>query len=149
MNAETGEQRLAEAVGREMLAQDAASRGLGMTLDEVAPGCARMRMAVRADMINGHDLCHGGLIFALADSTLAFASNARNRVTVAAAAEIQFVSPARKGETLVAVARERAAMGRTGIYDVEVTEQASGRLVALFRGRTHRIEGTILEETSG
>ncbi|MGO8914325.1 MAG: hydroxyphenylacetyl-CoA thioesterase PaaI [Stellaceae bacterium] len=147
MGGKTQEDRLAAAVGREMLAQDAASRGLGMVLDEVAPGRARMRMRVRADMINGHELCHGGLIFTLADSTLAFASNARNRVTVAAAAEIQFVSPARQGETLVAVALERAAAGRTGIYDIEVTEHESGRLVALFRGRTHRIDGIILDET--
>jgi acyl-CoA thioesterase len=141
------DERLAEAVGRAMLAEDAASRGLGMVLDEVAPGRARMRMAVRPDMINGHELCHGGLIFTLADSTFAFACNARNRVTVAAAAEIQFVSPARRGETLVAVAQERAATGRTGIYDIEVTEQATGRLVALFRGRAHRLDGTVVAET--
>jgi acyl-CoA thioesterase len=147
MDAKTKERRLAEAVGREMLAQDAASRGLGMALDEVAPGHASLRMTVRVDMVNGHELCHGGLIFTLADSALAYASNARNRVTVAAAAEIQFVSPARQGETLVAVARERAVTGRTGIYDVEVTEQGSGRIVALFRGRTHRLEGAVLDET--
>ena len=141
------EQRLAEAVGREMLAQDQASRALGMVVDEIGPGQARLRMMVRDDMINGHDLCHGGLIFTLADSAFAFACNARNRVTVAAAAEIQFVSPARKGETLVAVARERASSGRTAIFDIEVAEQASGRLVALFRGRAHRIDGTIVEES--
>jgi acyl-CoA thioesterase len=141
------EQRLAEAVGREMLAQDEASRALGMVVEEIGPGQARLRMRVRDDMINGHDLCHGGLIFTLADSAFAFACNARNRVTVAAAAEIQFVSPARKGETLVAVARERASSGRTGIYDIEVAEAASGRLVALFRGRAHRIDGTIVEES--
>jgi acyl-CoA thioesterase len=143
----TDEQRVAEAVGRAMLAEDEASRGLGMVLDEVAPGLARMRMPVRADMINGHELCHGGLIFTLADSAFAFACNARNRVTVAAAAEIQFISPARHGETLLAVARERTATGRTGIYDIEVTEERSGRLVALFRGRSHRIDGTIVDET--
>ncbi len=146
MAEKTAEQRLAEAVGREMLAQDKASRALGMVVEEVAPGQARLRMIVRDDMINGHDLCHGGLIFTLADSAFAFACNARNRVTVAAAAEIQFVSPARKGETLVAVARERASRGRTGIYDIEVAEHASGRLVALFRGRAHRVDGTIVEE---
>ena len=148
MSGKTAEERLAEAVGRAMLAQDEASRGLGMALDEVGPGRARMRMTVRPDMINGHELCHGGFIFTLADSTLAFACNARNRVTVAAAAEIQFISPARLGETLVAVARERAATGRSGIYDIEVTEAASGRLVALFRGRAHRIDGTIVDEAS-
>jgi acyl-CoA thioesterase len=146
MDGDRPEQRLAEAVGRAMLAQDEASRALGMVVEEIAPGQAQLSMSVRGDMINGHDLCHGGLIFTLADSALAFASNARNQVTVAAAAEIQFVSPARKGATLVAVARERASMGRSGIYDVEVTDRASGRLVALFRGRAHRIEGRIVEE---
>jgi len=146
MDGDRPEQRLAEAVARAMLAQDEASRALGMMVEEIAPGEARLSMSVRGDMINGHDLCHGGLIFTLADSALAFACNARNQVTVAAAAEIQFVSPARKGETLVAVARERASMGRSGIYDVEVTDRASGRLVALFRGRAHRIDGRIVAE---
>jgi acyl-CoA thioesterase len=140
------EQRLAAAVGRAMLAQDNASRALGMVLEEVGPGQARMRMMVRDDMINSHDLCHGGLIFALADSSLAFACNARNRITVVAAAEIQFISPARMGETLLAVARERASAGRSGIYDVEVTDAATGRLVALLRGRAQRIDGNIVDE---
>jgi acyl-CoA thioesterase len=140
------EQRLAAAVGRAMLAQDNASRALGMVLEEVGPGQARMRMMVRDDMINGHDLCHGGLIFALADSSLAFACNARNRITVVAAAEIQFISPARMGETLLAVAHERASAGRSGIYDVEVTDAATGHLVALLRGRAQRIDGNIVDE---
>ena len=143
------DQRLAEAVGRAMLAQDNASRALGMVLEEVGPGQARMRMMVRDDMINGHDLCHGGLIFALADSTFAFACNARNRVTVVAAAEIQFISPARKGRDADRRrARERASAGRSGIYDVEVTDAATGRLVALFRGRAQRIDGTIVDEAA-
>jgi len=136
---------LAEKVGRAMLAQDNASRALGMALEEIAPGRARMRMTVRDDMINGHDLCHGGLIFTFADSAFAFACNARNQVTVAAGAEIHFISPASKGETLIAAARERAGAGRTGVYDVEVTEAATGRLVALFRGRAHRVAGTIVD----
>ncbi|HUH83323.1 MAG TPA: hydroxyphenylacetyl-CoA thioesterase PaaI [Stellaceae bacterium] len=139
-------ERLAEAVGRSMLADDDASRALGMVLEEIAPGRARMRMAVRDDMLNGHDLCHGGLIFTLADSAFAFACNATNHVTVAAAAEIHFVSPARKGETLLAKAHERAQGGRSGIYDVEVTAADSGRLVALFRARAHRTAGRIVEE---
>lgn len=139
-------ERLAQAVGRAMYAEDNASRALGMVLEDIRPGQARMRMTVRDDMINGHDICHGGLIFTLADSTFAFACNARNQVTVAAGAEIHFISPARKGETLLAVARERAGAGRSGIYDIEVTESASGRLVALFRGRSHRTEGAIVAE---
>jgi acyl-CoA thioesterase len=140
--------RLADAVGRAMYAQDNASRALGMVLEEIRPGQARMRMAVRDDMINGHDVCHGGLIFTLADSAFAFACNAANHVTLAAAAEIHFMSPAKKGETLVAVARERAIAGRSGIYDVEVSEHASGRLVALFRGRARRMDGKIVEGAS-
>lgn len=79
---------------------------------------------------------------------MAFARNARNRVTVAAAAEIHFITPAKKDETLVAVARERAATCRSGVYDVEVSDQASGRLVALCRGRAQRIDGTIVDETA-
>ena len=137
--------RLAQAVADAMLAQDKASRALGMVLEAVAPGQARMRMAVRDDMVNGHDICHGGLIFTFADSTFAFACNARNRVTVAAGAEIHFISPAKKGDTLVAVAQERTIAGRSGIYDIEVTEAASGRVVALFRGRSHRLDGTIVD----
>jgi acyl-CoA thioesterase len=144
MSADNRATALAEKVGRAMLAQDKASRALGMALEEIAPGRARMRMTVRDDMINGHDLCHGGLIFTFADSAFAFACNARNQVTVAAGAEIHFISPASKGETLIAAARERAGAGRTGVYDVEVTEAATGRLVALFRGRAHRVAGTIV-----
>ncbi len=139
---------LAERVGRAMLAQDNASRALGMVLEEIAPGRARLRMTVRDDMINGHAICHGGLIFTFADSAFAFACNARNHVTVAAGAEIHFISPASKGETLVAAARERANAGRSGIYDVEVTEAGTGRLVALFRGRAHRVQGTVIEENA-
>jgi acyl-CoA thioesterase len=144
--AEVSAERLADAVGRAMYGQDNASRALGMALEEIRPGYARMRMSVRDDMINGHDLCHGGLIFALADSTFAFACNARNQVTLAASAEIHFMSPARNGETLIAVARERASAGRSGIYDVEVSERQSGRLVALFRGRARRMDGKIVED---
>jgi acyl-CoA thioesterase len=145
---ESSDQRLAQAVGRAMLAQDRASPALGIALDEIGPGRAKMRMTVRDDMLNGHDLCHGGLIFALADSALAFAANAHNRLAVVAAAEIHFISPARKGETLLAAARERASNGRSSVYDVEVTELASSRLVALLRGRAHRLDGSIVDEAA-
>lgn len=141
----TGEERIAQAVGRAMYDADDASRALGMVLDEIGPGHAKMRMTVRDDMINGHELCHGGLIFTLADSAFAFACNARNQITVAAGAEIHFISSAKKGETLIAVAHERAGAGRSGIYDIEVSDSASGRLIALFRGRSHRIEGSIVD----
>jgi acyl-CoA thioesterase len=144
----TSDEELAQTVGREMLAQDNASRALGMVLDEVRPGEAKMRMTVRGDMINGHGICHGGFVFALADSALAFACNARNRVTVAASAEIHFVTPAKQEEMLLATARERAGAGRSGVFDVEVSDAASGRLIALFRGRTHRLDGVIVAEAA-
>ncbi len=140
---------LAAAVGTAMLARDQAARALGMTLEAILPGAARVAMVVRDDMLNGHALCHGGLIFTLADTAFAYACNSHNHSTVAAAAEIQFLSPGRAGETLVAVARERIVSGRTGIYDVDVTERASGRLIALFRGRSQQITGTVVPDAAG
>ncbi|MEJ0069133.1 MAG: hydroxyphenylacetyl-CoA thioesterase PaaI [Pseudomonadota bacterium] len=142
--AETDAETLAAQVGTTMFARDHAAHLLGISLDAIAPGSARMTMAVRDDMLNGHALCHGGFIFTLADTAFAYACNSRNRSTVAAAAEIQFLSPGRAGEILVAQACERAATGRTGIYDIDVTERASGRLVALFRGRSQQITGEIV-----
>src|ERR1700724_1331932 len=137
-------EELANATAQAMYEADACSRALGIKLKEVRPVYARMQMNVRDDFLNGHGICHGGLIFTLADSTFAFACNARNQVTVAAGAEIHFISPARKGETLVAVARERASAGRSGVYDIEVTDRASGRLVALLRGGSRRLDGSIV-----
>jgi acyl-CoA thioesterase len=139
-----GAQQLAASVGEALGARDAAARLLGITLDEIGPGLARMSMTVRDDMLNGHALCHGGFIFTLADTAFAYACNSRNRSTLAAAAEIAFLSPGRPGEVLVAVARERALTGRTGIYDVDVSERASGRQVALFRGRSQQISGEVV-----
>ena len=125
----------AAAVGAAMFARDRASQALGMTLEEVLRGYARLRMTVRADMLNGHGTCHGGLVFALADSAFAFACNSRGVLTVAAGCSIEFLAPARKGDELVAEARERSLQGRTGVYDVDVT-RAGGDLVATFRGRS-------------
>ena len=139
---------LAAQVGAALVARDHAARALGMTLEAIAPGFARLAMTVRDDMLNGHGLCHGGLIFTLADTAFAYACNSHNRSALAAAAEIQFLAPGRGGETLVAAARERALNGRTGIYDVDVTERASGRLLALFRGRAHRMAGEVVPATA-
>ncbi len=136
--------QLAVAVGDALGARDAAARLLGITLDEIGPGTARMSMTVRDDMLNGHAVCHGGFIFTLADTAFAYACNSRNRATLAAAAEIAFLSPGQPGDVLVAIARERAAAGRTGIYDVDVTERTSGRQVALFRGRSQQIHGEVI-----
>lgn len=127
-------QALAEKTTAAMWADDAASQGLGMTLDEVKPGFARMSMRVRAEMVNGHAICHGGFVFALADSAFAFACNTYNRVTVAQGCDIVFVAPATLGDELSAEAVERARYGRNGIYDVTV--RTGDRLIAEFRGRS-------------
>lgn len=139
----TQEQALAQAVGAAMYARDPASQGLGMTLDAIAPGQASMSMTVRADMLNGHQTCHGGYIFALADSAFAFACNSRNQVTVGAGCTIDYLSPGRLGDVLTASAVEQALSGKTGIYDVTVSNQ-DGRTIALFRGKSHRISGEVI-----
>lgn len=124
-----------------MWADDAASQSLGMTLDEVRPGYARITMPVRRDMVNGHSLCHGGFVFALADSAFAFACNSYNRVAVAQGCDIVFVAPARLDDVLTAEATERTRYGRNGIYDVTVV--AGERLVAEFRGRSRELGGQL------
>ena len=123
---------------REMWAADAASAALGMRLDDVGPGTARVSMVVRPDMVNGHDLCHGGLIATLADSTFALACNSHGPVTVAAGFSVDLLAPARLGQTLHAEAREVSLRGRSGIYDVTVRadDPDAGEVIAEFRGRS-------------
>jgi len=118
-----------------------------MQLAAVAPGSARVVMQVRADMLNGHEVCHGGIVFALADSAFAFACNSYNDSTVAAAGAIDFLMSAREGDELTAEARELWRTRRNGIYEITVSNQR-GERVALFRGRSYRIDGqvTTLEE---
>ena len=118
-----------------MWAKDRASRGLGMRLDAVSPGRARLSMTITEAITNGHGICHGGFIFSLADSAMAFAANPRGEAAVAQHASITFIRPGQVGETLVAEAEERMHAGRSGIYDVRVTTEA-GELVAEFRGHT-------------
>jgi acyl-CoA thioesterase len=137
-------QALAELAGRTMYERDPASQALGMTLDAIRPGYARMRMRVREDMLNGHGTCHGGYIFMLADSAFAFACNSHNFNTVGAGCTIDYLAPGRAGDVLVAEAVERALSGKTGVYDVVVTDQ-DGRKVALFRGKSHRVGGHVVE----
>jgi acyl-CoA thioesterase len=96
-------------------------------------------------MLNGHAICHGGFIFSLADSAFAFACNSYNLSTVASGCAIDFVAPAREGDVLTAAARERSASGRTGVYDIEVTNQR-GEAVALFRGKSYRVKGHVIEQ---
>ena len=135
---------LARRVGASMYAKDRASRGLGMQLASIAPGRAEMTMTVRADMLNGHRICHGGFIFLLADSTFAFACNSYDRNTVAQGCTIDYLAPAHEGDVLRAIGVERSRKGRTGVYDIEVRNQ-DGATVALFRGKSYRIDGHVLD----
>lgn len=136
-------QSLAEAVGRALYALDRNAQTLGIRLDEIRPGYARMKLRVRAEMSNSHDICHGGIIFTLADTAFAYACNSHNHNTVASGCSIDFIAPAHPGDTLSAVAEERALSGRTGVYDVEV-RGGDGRLIALMRGKSYRIKGEVL-----
>ena len=140
----TPEQAVAEASAAAMWDEDAASQGLGMRLVAVAPGSAVLTMPVREDMVNGHGICHGGYIFTLADSAFAFACNTYDKVTVAAAADITFVKAASLGDELTASAAEQVRYGRSGIYDIVVTDQ-HGDMVAVFRGRSRTVGGSITE----
>jgi acyl-CoA thioesterase len=135
---------LARHSAEAMWAGDAASKSLGMRIVTVGPGTATLSMTVREDMINGWDLCHGGLIAALADSAFAFACNSYNRVTVAAGAEIRFRRPTRLGDLLVATATERERAGRDGVYDVLVT--VGDEVVAVFTGRSKELGGSLFDD---
>jgi len=138
-------QHLAERVGKTMLANDKASQSLGIRVVEISPGYARLSMRVRDDMVNGHSICHGGLVFTLADSAFAFSCNSHNENTVAAAASIDFLAPAHEGDELTAIATEVWRSRRSGIYEIVVTNQ-EGTRVALFRGRSHRIDGHVVSD---
>jgi acyl-CoA thioesterase len=135
-------QAVAEASASAMFAQDRASKALGMRILEIRPGYARLAMQIREDMVNGHLICHGGLIFTLADSAFAFACNSYDLVTVASSGSIEFLLPARLGDELTATAEERTRSKRTGVYDVAVHNQR-GECIAMFRGRSHEIGGRI------
>ena len=138
---------LAAKVGEAMFSVDAASKDfMQMELLACEPGRAVMRMKVREPMLNGHKICHGGLIFTLADSTFAFACNSHNKVTVAAGASIEFLKPAHLGDVLTCEGVEQMLQGRHGVYDMKVTNQR-GEVVAMFRGKSATIQGQIVEET--
>lgn len=138
-------QEIAEKSAATMWARDDASKWLGISLDAVGPGQATMSFTVEPHHTNGHDICHGGYIFTLADSAFAFACNSYNRLVVAQHNTISFLAPVRAGERLTAEAREIARQGRSGLYDVSVTDQA-GRAVAEFRGASRMIEGQHFQE---
>jgi acyl-CoA thioesterase len=130
-----------------MLREDRATAMLGISLVSVEAGAACVEMKIREDMINGHATCHGGILFALADTAFGMACNSRNLCTVAAAGQIDFLRPAVQGDVLRATAVERSAGRRLGLYDVNVINQRD-ETVALFRGKSCRIEGTIVEEST-
>jgi len=133
-------QQLAEHVRDGMFANDRASKWLGMRIIEVAPGRAVVEMTVRDTMVNGHDLCHGGLIATLADSAFAFACNSYNVLTVASCFAIDILAPGKLGDVLTARCTEVSKAGRTGVYDAVVTNQR-GERVAVFRGRSYTMKG--------
>lgn len=139
----TDPQALAEAVAQAMWSRDNATQALGMRIEAIAPGQATVSMTVRADMVNGHRICHGGFMFTLADSAFAYACNSYNLNTVASACHIDFLAPAREGDVLEAEAVERSASGRTGVYDITVRVRG-GKTVALFRGKSYRIQGEVM-----
>jgi acyl-CoA thioesterase len=134
-------------VAESMYSRDRASQWLGLKIIEVREGYAQMTMEVKSHMANGHDLGHGGLTFALADSTFAFACNSHNINAVAAACSIEFLAPTRVGDVLTATAQEQVLSGRNGVYDVRVTNQRN-EVVALFRGKSTQIRGSVIPEAS-
>jgi acyl-CoA thioesterase len=136
-------QQRAERAASALYERDRASQALGMRIAAVRPGWAQVTMTVRADMVNGHRVCHGGIVFALADSAFAFACNSYNESTVAAAAAIDFLAAAREGDELIAEAAELWRTGRNGIYEITVSNQR-GERVALFRGRSYRVDGQVV-----
>lgn len=138
-------QQVAEATRDAMWKDDRVSRALGMQVVTVGPGSATLTMAVREDMLNGHDICHGGLVTTLADSAFAYACNAYNEVTVASGFDVNLLAAAHRGDVLTAVAAELARSGRTGVYDISVSNQR-GDAVAAFRGRSYTMKGKPLVE---
>ncbi len=133
-------QALAERVRDGMYERDQAARGLEMSFVSVGPGRAAMSMRIRDDMLNGFSICHGGFITTLADTAFAYACNSGNEQTVASGIAVDFMAPGRPGDVLTASATEVFAAGRTGVYDIAVTNQ-KGELIAVMRGKSYRLKG--------
>lgn len=140
MNTTLTPQQTAEHVRDGMFARDKAAKGLAMRITHMAPGQATIEMAVRDDMLNGFDICHGGYITTLGDTAFAYACNSYNEMTVASGLSVDFVAPGKPGDTLIAEAREISQAGRTGVYDVHIRNH-KGEAIALFRGRSYRMKG--------
>ena len=137
-------QALAEQIARLIEPQDRAARLLGLQLVDVRPGHVRMSMRVTREMLNAQHVCHGGVIFSLADSSFGYASNSHNQRALAASCSIEFLAPVQLGDELTAEAQETAHVGRTRIYSVRVTNQRN-ELVALFSGKSATVKGTWVE----
>ena len=133
----------ATQIGAAMMSPDTTAHWLGIALDEVRAGYARMHMTVRQEMANGHGICHGGMIFTLADTTFAYACNSHNQVTVASSCMIDFLSPGQIGDLLTAEATEQHLRGRFGVYDIRVSNQ-KGELIALFRGKSAQLKEQVV-----
>lgn len=141
-------QDVAKAVAQTMYQKDNVAQGLGIALKEIAPGRAIMTMRVTDHMLNGHNICHGGYIFTLADTAFAYACNTYNQNTVAQGAQISFIKAVTADTLLTAIAEEKNKTNRTGLYDIRV-ENENSETVALFRGSSHSIKGQIIPGLTG
>ena len=139
-----GADALARRVAEHLLSREGTGPAWGIEIEEAREGYARIAMTVRPDMLNGHAIAHGGMIFALADTAFAYACNSRNVSTVAQAASIVFLAQAKASERLVAEAREQALSGRSGVYAVKVSAQ-DGRKIAEFQGLSRSLNQPLLE----
>lgn len=142
-------QAVAQSAAQAMWQRDHTAHALNMALQAVGPGTATLTMTVRRDMLNGHGMCHGGMIFTLADTAFAYACNSYNHNTVASACHIDFLAPAHEHDVLQASAVEQALAGRSGVYDITVRNVTKERDIALFRGKSHRIQGMVTESLAG
>jgi len=141
--AKTDADELANECAKAMFARDEASRDIGIMLNEIYAGAAVMSLEITASMANGDGVCHGGLLFSLADTAMAFASNSRNEVYVAVSASIEYLAPGRIGETVIATATEEHRAGRTATYSVAISN-TNGNRIAQFLGRTYRVRGQVI-----
>ncbi|MEM8749076.1 MAG: hydroxyphenylacetyl-CoA thioesterase PaaI [Pseudomonadota bacterium] len=144
----TSEEQLAHACADSMWSTDQASQGLGMEIEEIRTGYARLSMTIEPRMTNGQRIAHGGFIFTLADSAFAFACNTYNQLTVAQHCSISFLAPGAEGDRLTAIAQEQHKAGRSGLYDVMVHNQ-NGDLIAAFRGHSRMVPGQHIEDAGG
>ena len=140
-------EQLAVLCSETMQKTDHASQMMGIEIIKTTPGYAELQMVVRQDMLNGHGSCHGGMLFTLADTAFAHACNSTNKITVASGCSIDFIAPALQGDRLTAIGQERSRSGRTGIYDINITNE-QGALIATFRGRSYQVKGTLVPENA-